>query len=253
MAHVDYKIVNGISLALCGTMALCVLSGCSTGKQIKKADLYGTWYSQDTSFKQVITFEDNGEYKTEAFAPDGTYQINKKTGEIKLVTPDRQVITLAPQKSEDSWELLYTEKEFAPVTFTMDEPTYDESASVENNPYIYMDAFKKRYTMETLAQYLENGTWTTDAGESLEITRDHFKIGDSAPVGYTLVDADSPENGVYTFSCSNADGTYVGRFVMECDDWESFDIKGYSLELILNGTPVFAAHCSEYIRIEQID
>ena len=211
------------------------------------------WYSQDPSFKQTIMFNDDKTYTTEAFYQDGTYQINKKSGEVKLVSPERTVVTLYPQKVNGTWELACTENEFATIVFCKTEPQYEKNASAEENPYIYMEADRNRYIMGSVAQYLEKGKWRDRVGNEIKVTRNSLQIGNESVIDYELQSADSPEDGTFSFVCSGETGTYLGRLVIDCDDWEAYDVKGYSLYMSLNGETLFEAYSTGIIEIEQID
>lgn len=253
MHRKDTFLNKALLVGVSSAIAFSTLAGCGANKHIRMDDLKGTWFSQDVSFKQTITFNDDETYTTEAFIEDGTYQINKQTGEVKLVTPERNVITLYPEKVNDTWELTYTGKEFTTVVFSMDEPQYETGATVDENPYIYIDSDRSRYIMGSVAQYLETGHWVNDNGEEVKISKDSCQIGNELPIEYELQSADSPENGVFTFTCSGETGTYLGRLVIDCDDWDAYDVKGYSLSLTLNGETLFEAYSSGIIEVEQID
>lgn len=242
-----------LAIAFSAAAIFVTLSGCGGNKFIKKEDLYGTWYSQDVSFKQTITFNQDATYETLSFVPSGSFQINKKTGEVKLVTSNRDVITLVPEKDGDNWELFYTEKAYETVVFSMNEPEYEKDASIEENPYAQINADRRRYIMDAVAQYLKKGEWTTDDGQPVEITTEHFKIGDGEPVEYSYLDADSTESRVFTFSFENASGTYFGQLFLDCDDGTAGDIDGYRLSITLNGETILKAACSNNIEIEQLD
>lgn len=242
-----------LAIAFSAVAIFATLSGCGGNKFIKKEDLYGTWYSQDVSFKQTITFSQDASYETLSFVPSGSFQINKKTGEVKLVTSNRDVITLVPEKNGDDWELFYTETAYTTVVFSMNEPEYEKDASIEENPYAQVNAGRRRYIMDAVAQYLKKGEWTTDDGQPVEITTEHFKIGDGEPVEYSYLDANSTESGVFAFSFENANGTYLGQISINCDDWTVGDIDGYHLSITLNGETILKAACSNDIEIEQLD
>lgn len=221
-------------MIVCATLATVLsLAGCSSGfKRITEKELYGTWYAQNAGKYQTITFAEDGTYTTEDFLSKGTFQL-AKDGTVKLVDEYRDVETLTPEQGENGWGLTY-DTPYVPTIFTRDELLREDFAD-----HNIKDLTETQiWYMAAVDQILQGVPWVTNDSMTLTFSRSSMQIGDNNPVEYNFVSAEGLGNGKYSFSFSNADGTYLGTLKEESLE---NNLCRYEVSLKLNGEVVISA------------
>jgi len=221
-------------LVVCAALATVLsLAGCSTGsKRITEKELYGTWYAQNAGKYQTITFAEDGTYTTEDFLSKGTFQL-AKDGTVKLVDEYRDVETLTPEHDENGWGLTY-DTPYVPTLFTRDELLREDFVNHDIEDLTETQI----WYMAAVDQILKGVPWQTHDGTTIMFSNNSMQIGDNKPVEYNFISAEGLGNGKYSFSFSNADGTYLGTLTEEV--LES-NLCRYEVSLKLNGDVVLSA------------
>lgn len=228
-----FTLAKKIGLSLGVIVTILTLTSCDGGgKHVTVAELYGTWYAQNTGLYQTISFMEDGSYQSEGFLPDGSFQI-AKDGTVKLVDKYRTVVTLTPGKDEDGWSLVY-DQPYIPAVFTrqvVSEKDFNEAGDVNRTE-------NEIFYMSTVDQFLRGNEWVTSDGKPVKFSENSMQIGDEVPLVFIFQTADAVESGIYTFELSNADGTYMGRIT---EKESGSGTAQYSVTLKLNGVEVLSA------------